>query len=282
MALDTNCVFSGKESESIRSLLPPQQLPPDLACNKALCDWNILLGYRGSVAHGMWIPNSDPNSVDDIDLMGICVPPLEYYFGLKEFGSRNTLEIFHNEWDIVVYECRKAVRLLAQANPNILSILWLEPDKYLRCSEAGKLLIQNRQLFATKKAYRSFIGYAKSQLDRMTRGKYEGYMGKKRKALVQKWGFDSKNAAHLIRLLRLGCEFLKYGELFVDRRKVGDADELLDIKTGKWSLERVKKHAEELFLMIDDVYAKSVLTEAVDEDRVSELCSQMVKLHLGL
>lgn len=30
-----------------------------------LNEWCILLGYRGSVAHGMYVPNSDPNSIDD-------------------------------------------------------------------------------------------------------------------------------------------------------------------------------------------------------------------------
>jgi len=37
-----------------------QFLPDDL----------ILLVYRGSIAHDMYVPQSDPNSIDDKDIMG--------------------------------------------------------------------------------------------------------------------------------------------------------------------------------------------------------------------
>ena len=49
-------------------------------------------------------------------------------------------------------------------------------------------------------------------------------MGEKRKAIVRKYQYDVKNAAHLIRLLRMGIEFLETGELRVFRAM--DAEEL--------------------------------------------------------
>ena len=102
-------------------------IPRDLIREyKALSDWCILSMYRGSIAHGMYVPNSDPNSIDDKDAMVICVPPIEYYYGLRQFGSRGTQEIKRNEWDIVVYEARKFLSLLAQGNPNVLMVLWLD------------------------------------------------------------------------------------------------------------------------------------------------------------
>jgi predicted nucleotidyltransferase len=91
--------------------------------NLGIGEWNIIHGYRGSIAHGMYIPNTDPFSVDDKDTMGICVPPKEYYIGLKEFGSKGTKEIKRNEWDIVIYEVKKAIKLLEIGNPNILGLL---------------------------------------------------------------------------------------------------------------------------------------------------------------
>ena len=30
----------------------------------------IVLGYRGSISHGMYVPQTDPNSIDDKDVMG--------------------------------------------------------------------------------------------------------------------------------------------------------------------------------------------------------------------
>lgn len=48
----------------------------------------ILLGYRGSIAHGMYLPSDHPNSIDDKDLLGVCVAPLDYYLGLQRFEQR--------------------------------------------------------------------------------------------------------------------------------------------------------------------------------------------------
>src|SRR5688572_25189955 len=56
---------------------------------------------------------------------------------------------------------------------------------------------------------------------------FSGYMGEKRKAMVRKYQYDVKNAAHLIRLLRMGSEFLRTGELQVFRTT--DAAELKQI-----------------------------------------------------
>lgn len=36
-----------------------------------LLDRSILIGNRGSVAHGTYVSNTDPNSIDDIDLKSI-------------------------------------------------------------------------------------------------------------------------------------------------------------------------------------------------------------------
>ena len=44
-----------------------------------------------------------------------------------------------------------------------------------------------------------------------------GYMGQKRRELVRRVGYDDKNAAHLIRLLRMGIEFLTEGTIYVER-----------------------------------------------------------------
>lgn len=52
---------------------------------------------------------------------------------------------------------------------------------------------------------------------KLHREHFSGYMGEKRKAMVRKYQYDVKNAAHLIRLLRMGTEFLTTGELQVYR-----------------------------------------------------------------
>lgn len=241
---------------------------------KGLGEWSILTGYRGSIAHGMYVPSSDPNSIDDKDVMGVCVPPIEYYFGLKNYGSKGTKEIFRDEWDIVVYELKKFVRLLSKGNPNVLMLLWLEPNYYIKRTAAGQLLLSHRRIFVGRHVYKAFTGYAHGQLHRMTHHAFQGHMGSRRKKLVEKFGYDCKNAAHLIRLLRMGMEFLKDGELNVLRE---DAPQLLEIKRGEWTLEQVKAEAERGFSLTEQAYLQSDLPKYPDRDEVNRLAVDIIE-----
>ena len=253
-------------------------IPKDLLRNyPSINEWNILHAYRGSIAHGMYIPNKDPLSIDDKDTISICVHPLEYFFGLKTLGSRGTQEIKKDEWDIVSYEVRKAISLLECGNPNILTILWTNPKYYINITKAGQLLLDNRDLFVAKHVYKSFTGYAYSQLHKMEHYVFDGYMGAKRKQLVDKFGFDTKNAAHLIRLLRMGIEFLNDGILYVERE---DAPQLLDIKRGKWTLEQVKSEASRLFIVAEESYIHSKLPAIPDSEKINNLCVEVVSVAL--
>jgi predicted nucleotidyltransferase len=231
-------------------------------------DNTILSGYRGSIAHGMH--NPDPNSIDDIDIMSIYIAPLKYYVGLGA-GRRydKSIDKFVGRFDTVSYELRKFVNLLLKSNPNVLSMLWINEEHYLMQTLFGKRLIRNRKAFSSKLAYESFAGYAFSQLKKMSQGQvYEGYMGAKRKAIVEKYGYDLKNAAHCLRLLTMGIEFLKTGELVVFRP---DAQKFLEVKNGLWTLEQVKSEAEKLFAGLEDANTNSPLTEHPKYDIVENI-----------
>ena len=285
----------------------------------------IFLGYRGSIAHGTYAPSSDPNSIDDKDLMGVFVAPVEHYLG---FGRRETYEKWMGEWDTVSYELRKYVRLLLKSNPTLLSMLWLKNEHVLLATPTWERLVENRHLFVSRQAYHSFVGYARSQIRKMTRlakpkettekelelvgdeinfreGRtvndpmfkhldYEtyslnnlrayrnalrgqtGYMGQKRKSLVEKYGFDTKNAAHTIRLLRMGVEFLRDGELQVWRE---DAQELLAIKHGERTLESIETETRKLFEVAEEEYNRSSLPERPDRDSAERLLVEMIREH---
>lgn len=238
-------------------------------------DNTILLGYRGSIAHNMYMPNTDPDSIDDIDLMGVFMAPPDHYLGLKK--SRETIEKFVDQYDVVNYEFKKFLSLLLKSNPNVLSLLWLRDNHYIERHMYGKMLIENRDLFVSKKAYHSFTGYAYAQLKKMEHLAHKGYMGEKRKALVEKYGYDCKNASHCIRLLKMGMEFLTEGRLNVFR---DDAPWLLEIKRGLWKLEDVKAEAKRLFELADAAYIKSDLPNEPDYDKVNELCMATIKHYL--
>lgn len=234
-------------------------------------DNTILVGYRGSIAHNMYIPNTDPNSIDDIDLMGVFLAPVEHYIGITK--TRETVERFVGKYDVVSYEYIKFVKLLLKSNPNVMSLLWIRENHYLERHDYGKILIDNRDLFVSKESYKSFTGYAYAQLKKMEKSNFEGYMGKKRKELVEKFGYDSKMASHCIRLLKMGVEFLTTGELNVFRE---DAPMLLEIKTGKWKLEQVKEEASHLFKLADEAYVRSKIPNKPEYDKVESIVKDVM------
>ncbi len=313
----------------------------DLKTVVEIPDGTCLLAYRGSIAHGMYVPNSDPKSIDDVDLMGVVLGTPENYLGLREWGSRGTKEIKQGKYDCVHYEIRKMFSLLLQGNPNVLSMLWLRPQDYIYLNDWGRRIIASRSLFVGRHVYNAFAGYAYQQLTKMEtrdpadlrrylaltyeakyrgihpnekgnkipfpedydretgeardaaehkddrliaglasfikKGENIGYLGDKRKQLVLEHGYDSKNAAHCVRLLRMASEFLKTGELVVFRP---DADELLAIKRGKWPLAEVKRHADELFAGMRSARDESELPEEPNHGEAEKVLVSILRDYL--
>ena len=64
---------------------------------------------------------------------------------------------------------------------------------------------------------------------------------KARSSLEEQFGYDTKHAMHLVRLLRMGEEILTTGQVLVKRP---DADELLEIRNGSWTYDELVKYAE--------------------------------------
>jgi hypothetical protein len=292
----------------------------------------IFAAFRGSVAHGMYLPESDPHSVDDVDVIGFAVAPKAHYIGLTEWGSRGTKETKQGKFDLLFYELRKAFSLLLAGNPNIMSSLWTRPEHRIVASPLSNLLIANRALFIGRHVYKPFAGYAAGQLERMecldratlqdylelvaemkqrgihpqhrgekfpveettifafhedqhlrdklkafhSKNSNLGYLGEKRKRLILERGYDTKHAAHCIRLLRMCREFLDSGTLNVYRER--DADELLAIKRGEWSIETVKECAEELFAEAKAARDRSMLPLEPSREVAEELLMDLIAM----
>ncbi len=236
----------------------------------------VLIGWRGSIAHGTYVPPQAKCGIDDKDIMGIFIGELTHYLG---FPNRDVYEKMYNEWDVVCYELRKIIGLLLKSNPNVLSLLWLPKDLIIFENEIGRELRENKEIFVSKNIYHSFTGYAYGQLKRMEQFKHEGYMGDKRKELVSKFGYDCKNASHLIRLLRQGIEFLNEGVLYVRRE---DAKQLIQIKNGEWTIEEVKKEASRLFDKADDAHTHSSLPDKPNAKEAESLLIRLLMKHFHL
>ncbi len=106
-----------------------------------------------------------------------------------------------------------------------------------------------------------------------------GFLGAKRKALVDKYGYDVKNAAHLVRLLKMGIEFLRDGVLNVYRSQ--DAAEIIDIKMGRWTLPAVQLYAERLFSEFRQAREASALPDEPDFEAADRLCVEIAQDFCG-
>ena len=235
----------------------------------------VYVVVNGSEAHGTALKDSS-----DFDVLGVAVPPLDFYFGTRKYGNDGTKEVREGDLDAVVYEMRKVCRLLAGQNPNTLMMLFTREEDVLLTSAAGETLRANRDLFVTANVATTFMGYATSAIKKMgaTDGP-TGDMGAKRKAYVEEFGYDCKDACHLVRLLRMGEEILLTGQVNVWRGDL-DADELKAIKQGQWSLERVKSEAEQGFARVKAAEQATSLPKEVNHDAVNALCMKVVELAL--
>ena len=72
-----------------------------------------------------------------------------------------------------------------------------------------------------------------------------------RKELITKYGFDSKFGSHLIRLLNEGQELLTTGDL---RFPLESVELLKDIRSGKYSMNKVIELADDIKRNVDDLY----------------------------
>lgn len=85
-----------------------------------------------------------------------------------------------------------------------------------------------------------------------------------RRELEEKSGYDTKHASHLIRLMRMGYEILSTGDVIVNRTGI-DADELLAIKNGAWSYDKVMefKSTMESKLEVEYIRQKDLISKGL-------------------
>lgn len=90
-----------------------------------------------------------------------------------------------------------------------------------------------------------------------------------RSVLEEQFGYDTKHAMHLVRLLRMGLEALRDGEILVKRP---DAAELLEIRAGAWTYEQIVEYAETMDKEIREVwYVKTQLPKKPNLQRAAQL-----------
>lgn len=224
----------------------------------------IILAPTGSYAYGT---NTDES---DKDYKGVCIPPVEYYLGLDAFNEYNNSggKNFKNtkdDVDVNIIHVNKFVKDAMQGVPNNIEILFVRPEDYIKVTELGQVLIDNRHLFLSKQIQKKFGGYAYSQIQKLRAKKSNGTG---RQDLIQKYDYDTKFAMHSVRLLTSAIEILETGDYSTFRT---NRDELLAIRNGKYTLDEMLELVEQLDSDLKKTVEVSVLPKTPDYHKINKM-----------
>lgn len=212
--------------------------------DRELATRNEILRTRvGSTVHGCGIDDQD-----DRDELGICVEPPEYVLGLGQFEQyvhRTQPEGVRSgpgDLDLTIYSLRKWTRLAVQGNPSILVPLYVPKSDVVLATELGRELRELRDVFVSRQAGHRFLGYLRGQREKLL-----GQRGNvtKRPELVERYGFDTKFAYHMVRLGLQGVELLETGRLTLPLGE-HDREWLVALRRGERTLGEALETTEHL------------------------------------
>jgi uncharacterized protein len=132
----------------------------------------------GSRAYGTQVPGSDE------DIRGIYMVPSAAYLPIEQ----EPVQLSDDRNNTVYYSLRRCIELLAEANPNVLELLFSPEDCVQIVSKAMEQLILARSIFVTRQCGDTHIGYAMSQIKK-ARGQNKWINNPKPKAAPRKEDF---------------------------------------------------------------------------------------------
>src|SRR5205085_862996 len=102
----------------------------------------------------------------DDDYKGVCSPPSKYFFGFMD--NFEQAELKSPDPDCVIYSIIKFFNLAVNsANPNLLEMLFIRPEHQLYIHPLFQSVLDNRDLFLSKKMCHSFGRFAFAQMKRL-------------------------------------------------------------------------------------------------------------------
>jgi predicted nucleotidyltransferase len=229
----------------------------------------ILQGLVGSTVHGVGTGS------DDRDEMGICIEDPRHVIGLhppfEQYIWRTQPEGVRSgpgDLDLVVYSLRKWASLALKGNPSIILLLFTPEDSLVKNSSVGTVLREEiAPAFLSKKLAAPYLGYMTQQRERLLGQR--GQMRVTRTELIEKYGYDTKYAYHMLRLGIQGSEILRTGKLTIPMDPI-DIDFLLRVRNGQYSLDTVVALAKRLEEQLTELKESSPLPDEPDFNFVEE------------
>lgn len=261
----------------LNQLLKKQLIhPPDW-----LVDNTMYLTMMGSNAYGVTSQNSD------LDIYGWCIPRKDMVFPhLKNeilgFGQQTQrfeqyqqhhIKVDETNYDITIYSIVKYFQLLMENNPNVIDSIWTPHTCVLHSTQISELVRNHRQIFLHKGLYWKYKGYAYSQAHKIRTKNPEG----KRKELIEKYGYDTKYAYQLIRLLNEAKQLLATGDMDLQLNN----EQLKAIRRGDVKENEIFELMDRENRVLDELYLTSKLPYSPDEDKIKNLLLKVLENHYG-
>lgn len=228
----------------------------------------VLLGLGGSHAYGTNVEDSD------VDIRGVALNSKREVLLHQDFE-----QIVDGNTDTTVYSFSKIVKLLADANPNTLEIIFQKPEHYIVLNEIGKLLVENRHMFLSKKCYYTFGGYARQQLRRLdNKSMRELPQGKQEIHILN----SIKNAEYTFheKYFQFDDDAIK---LYVDKshREDFESEIFMDVHLTHYPLRDYKTMWHEMHNIVKD-YGKlgKRASNAITHNKINKHAMHLVRLML--
>lgn len=228
---------------------------------------SIILSFiGGSELHGAKLQGTD-----DTDFYGIFIEPPEKALGTDSYehfvhttgGERGGNR--PGDIDVTLYSLRNWARLACKGNPSVLHFLFAKPESYNYLW--GRLALKP-EVFLAKAHIGAFLGYANAQMRRLFNQRSKDV---NRPFLEEQYGYDTKYAMHITRLLHEARELMQTGTITLPRP---EKDLLIDIRKGKYKLYELEKLNDGLEREALAAKEKSLLPDSVDRKAISKLISQ--------
>jgi uncharacterized protein len=137
--------------ENFFKSFPQQDYIKDYVKNNLIC-----LYVGGSHAYGL------DTDTSDVDIRGLFKDNIDMILGYEKVD-----QLANESQDIVIYSLSKALPLIAEQNPNMMEILFVDEEEILFATEDYQYLRSRRHELLSKLSRQKYSGYAISQLSRL-------------------------------------------------------------------------------------------------------------------
>lgn len=234
----------------------------------------------GSTAYGA---NSEDGK-SDMDIHAITTPPLEWVFphltgAIPGFGDsppkfenfqQHHIDAYEKNYDVAIYSIVRMFDLAADNNPNILDMLWVPDNCITHIDEVGHYIRKNRKHFLHKGSYHRFRGYAHQQFKRL--------QNSPRKDLIEKYGYDTKFAYHIVRLCLQAEQILEKHDMDFSENSAF----IKEVRKGRFTtVEALKEWYEAKEKDLDAWYLNSTLPHSPDRNKLKEILLACLEMKYG-